>query len=277
MNFIDCSNERASLLFRKSAFFWTKNIAEHLNSLLRSTIGTTAVLDDYFKEELKKYSGKLLGLNESFKKSERPLAYYQEFLRLNTALINLLERIKFEAFSGYPVMQQSVFHYIYESRYTNAIFGIKNTVGNVLITNYFLPFLNNGLSCFYNQMYFWSIIGGMHPSLLLNNNAFYNALNGYSKEFLTDVCNKFNNINYRLSSIKKPIKRDALTDIFKDFCTLNLEYMEFLKAVKQNSPKIFTSPNLSRLPESFYSSVDHQINEHNLVKEINTNIGKYLK
>ena len=111
----------------------------------------------------------LTNLNESFKKGERPLAYYQEFLRLNTALINLLERIKFEAFSGYPVMQQSVFHYIYESRYTNAIFGVKNTVGNVLITNYFLPFLNNGLSCFYNQMYFWCIIGSMHPSLLMGN------------------------------------------------------------------------------------------------------------
>ncbi len=277
MNFINCGNERTSSLMRKAAIFWSENIAEHINSFLKSVPSTTAVLEDYFKEELREYFKKFINFNENFKKGERTLAYYQEFLRVNSGFINLLERIKFEAFSGYPVMQQSLFHYIYESRYTNAIFGVKNMVGNVLITNYFLPFLNNGFSCFYNQMYFWSIIGGMHPSLLLNNNAFYNALNGYSKEFLTDACNKFNNINYRLSSIRKPVKRNALTDVFRDFCTLNLEYLEFLKSVKQNSPKIFITPNLSRLPESFYAAVEHQINEHNLVKEINANIEKYLK
>ena len=126
-------------------------------------------------------------------------------------------------------------------------------------------------------MYFWSIIGGMHPSLLLNNNAFYNALNGYAKEFLTEVCNKFNNINFRLSSLKKPVKRNLLYPVFEDFCKLNTEYSEFLNAVKQNSPKIFISPNFSRLPESFYSAVEHQISEHNLVAEINSNTGKYIK
>ncbi|MBQ4119180.1 MAG: hypothetical protein IJD45_02185 [Clostridia bacterium] len=277
MNFINCSNERVSVLMRKAAIFWSENIAEHIASLLRSVPGTTVVLEDFFKEELKGYYQKFISFNENFKKGERPLAYYQEFLRVNSGFINLLERIKFEALSGYPVMQQSIFHYIYESRYTNTIFTAKNTVGNVLITNYFPPFLNNGFSCFYNQMYFWSIIGAMHPSLLLNNNAFYNALNGYSKEFLTEVCNKFNNINFNLSSLKRPVKRKPLAEIFEDFCISNIEYLEFLKAVKQSSPKIFISPNLTRLPESFYSAVDHQINEHSLVEEINSNIEKYLK
>lgn len=261
---------------RKSAIFWSENIAQHLSSFLRSVTGTTAVLEGYFKTELKKYYEKFMNFNQNFKKGELPLSYYQEFLRVNSGLINLLERIKFEALSGYPVMQQSLFHYIYESRYTNAIFSAKNTVGNVLITNYFLPFLNNGFGCFYNQMYFWSIIGGMHPSLLLNNNVFYNALNGYSKEFLTEVCNKFNNINFRLSSLKRPIKRNTLGGIFEDFCKLNIEYLEFLKAVKQNNPKIFLTPNLTHLPESFYSAVEHQVAEHTLVSEINQNIAKYL-
>lgn len=277
MNFINCGNERSTLLMRKTAIFWSKNISEHINSLTKSANSTTAVLENYFKDELKVYYQKFISFNETFKNGEQPLSFYQDFLRVNSGLINLFERIKFESLSGYPVMQQSLFHYIYESRYTNAIFGVKNMVGNVLITNYFLPFLNNGFSCFYNQMYFWSIIGGMHPSLLLNNNAFYNALNGYSKEFLTDVCNKFNNINFRLSSLKKPVKRKALSDVFVDFCALNSEYLEFLKAVKQTNPKIFITPNLNRLPESFYAAVEHQINEHSLVEEINTNIGKHLK
>ena len=46
----------------------------------------------------------------------------------NRRLINLLERMKFEGFGGYPYLQQSIFHYIYEQRYINAIFGISNGV-----------------------------------------------------------------------------------------------------------------------------------------------------
>ncbi len=277
MNFINCSNVSASKLLCKTVIFWSKNSFEHINSLLRLTAGTTAVLNEYFKLELKAYYQKFSNYYEEFKKGDLPLSFYQGFLRTNMGFVGLLERIKFEAVSGYPVISQSVFHYIYEGRYINAVLGSKNTVGNVLVTNYFLPFLNNNLSCFYNQIYFWSIIAAMHPSLLLGNNTFYNSLNGYSKEFLTDSCNKFNDINFRLSSLKKPLKKGLLKEIFNDFCALNDEYSEFLKAVKQGNPKIFLSLNSARFTESFYKGLEHQINEHNLVKEINENIGKYLR
>ncbi len=277
MNFINCSNESFKSTIGKTAIFWSENTAQHIASLLKTAMGTTAVLNEYFQSELKKYNEKFLNYNEAFKKGELPLSYYQEFLITNSMFVNLLERIKFEAFAGYPVLSQTVFHYIYEGRYINAVFGSKNTVGNVLITNYFLPFLNNGFSCFYNQIYFWSIIGAMHPSLLLGNNVFYNALNGYGKEFLTETCNNFNQINFKLSTIKKPIKRNGLIEAFTDFSKLNIEYLEFLEAVKQNNPKLFVNSSLVRFPASFYGALEHQISEHNLVKEINENIKKYLK
>ncbi len=277
MNYINCGSEAFGAVIRKSAIFWSENTAQHINSLLKATVGTTAVLDEYFKNELNIYGERFVNFNQSFKNGELPMHYYQDFLRCNSGFINLLERLKFEAFSGYPVLSQTLLHYIYEARYINAIFGNKNITGNVLITNSFLPFLNNALGCFYNQIYFWSIIGAMHPSLLMENNAFYNALNGYAKEFLTEVCNNFNKINFSLSSLKKPIKKNSLIHVFNAFSLINTEYLEFLDAVKQSNPKIFITPNLTRLPISFYKALEHQINEHKLVKEINENISSIVK
>lgn len=276
MNYIYCTASSSPELMRNAVIFWSENTSQHITSLLRSTTGTTAIFEEFFREQLKLYGEKFVNINNNFKSGNLSYSHYQDFLRINTGFINLLERIKFEGFSGYPVLQQSVFHYIYEARYINAIFGNKNMSGNVLITTFFLPFLNNGLNCIYNQMYFWSIIGSMHPSLIMGNNAFYNVINGYAKEFLTEVCNSFNSINFRLSSIKKGIKKKTVLPVFERFCALNNEYLEFLNAIKQTSPKIFTLPSSVRLPVNFYGAVDHQINEHNLVAEINRNIAKIL-
>ncbi len=125
-------------------------------------------------------------------------------------------------------------------------------------------------------MYFWGIIGSMHPSLIMGDNSFYNAINGYSKEYLTGVTNSFNNLNFRLSALKKPIKKSALSQLFKEFSYLNNNYLEFLKDIRKNSPKIFTTPMISRLSSNFYEAVDHQIAEHTLVSEINQNIARFL-
>lgn len=121
-------------------------------------------------------------------------------------------------------------------------------------------------------MYFWCIIGSMHPSLLMGNNAFYNAINGYSKEFLTEICNKFNLIAFNLSSLKKPIKKLAILPIFEEFKALNASFLEFLKLVKTNNPRVYINSQNLRLSEAFYATVEHMIKEHTLVDEINRNI-----
>ncbi len=277
MNFINCAANSTPELLRKTVIFWSENSFQHISTLLKSPNGTTAVLQPFFKEELKSFYEQFRVINQTFKEKNMPNSSYIQFLRLNQNFINLLERLKYEGFSGYPILQQSVFHYIYEQRYINAVFATRNLSGNVLITTNFLPFLNQNINCFYNQMYFWSIIGSMHPSLLMGNNAFYNAINGYSKEFLTEVCNTFNLINFNLSSLKRPIKRNSLVEIFDEFFHLNRTFLEFLKLIKQNSMKIFTTPAMTRLPADFYAAVDHQIGEHTLVDQINQNIEKFLK
>lgn len=277
MNFINCSNQLSPDIMRKTVAFWSENSYQHISSLLKAPQGTTAVLQDEFKEKLQNYYQKFKEINDLYKSQNHRLPIKPEhFFKLNENFIKLLERIKFEGFSGYPILQQSIFHYIYEQRYINAIFGIKNSVGFVLITEFFAPFNAYPLSCIYNQMYFWSIIGAMHPSLLLDTNAFYNAINGYSKEFLTQITNNFNKINFRLSSLRKPIKKNHLKEIFEDFQNLNLSILDFLLLVKSNNPKIYSYPTGVNLSTQFYNKVEHMINEHTLVKEINQNISRTL-
>lgn len=277
MNFINCQNSLSQELMVKTVAFWSENSYEHISSLLKSPQGTTAVLQPYFKQELQNSYDEFKRINQIYTNvGQRPAPRPTYFFKINTQFINLLERIKFEGFSGYPILQQSVFHYIYEQRYINAVFAVNNPVGNVLITEFFSPFQNHTFSCIYNQMYFWCIIGSMHPSLLMSTNAFYNAINGYSKEFLTVVCNSFNNIAFRLSQIKRPVKKVGIAEIFEEFKMLNLQFLQFLKEVKSGSPKIYSNPQLLRLPQDFYSKVTHMINEHTLVAEINDNIEKIL-
>lgn len=277
MNFINCNNQISPDIMRKTIAFWSENSYQHIASLLKSPQGTTAVLQPEFKEHLENYYKIFKDINNIYKTPNKNLSVKPEqFFKLNEKFINLLERIKFEGFSGYPILQQSVFHYIYEQRYINAIFGMKNSVGFVLITEFFIPFSSHQFSCIYNQMYFWSIIGAMHPSLLLETNAFYNAINGYSKEFLTDITNNFNKINYRLSSLRKPIKKPLLKEIFDDFQSLNLSILDFLLLVKSNNHKIYSYPASVNLSAQFYNKVEHMIKEHTLVKEINENICKTL-
>lgn len=273
MNFINCQNNISNELMIKTVAFWSENSYQHIASLLKSPQGTTATLQPYFKAELEALYEEFKKINQMYKNADgRLVPKPAVFFKINNRFINLLERIKYEGFSGYPILQQSVFHYIYEQRYINAIFAVNNPVGNLLITQYFLPFPNYTYSCIYNQMYFWCIIGSMHPSLLMGNNAFYNAINGYSKEFLTDVCNKFNGIAFKLSEIKKPVKKVSLAPVFEEFNALNTEFLEFLKLVKANNPRVYINSQNLRLSESFYSTVRHMINEHTLVDEINRNI-----
>lgn len=277
MNFINCGTSTSQELFHKSVIFWSENSYQHISSLLKAPIGTTAIFSSYFKEQLKKLYEEFKEINEIYNQGKGVNSKHERFLRANRDFIALLERIKFEGFSGYPILQQSVFHYIYEQRYINSIFATKNMVGNVLITEYFVPFYNQNLSCYYQQMYFWSIIAAMHPSLLMGNNDFYNSINGYSKEFLTNITNNFNQINFNLSGLKKPVKKSGLVQIFNQFSELNSAFLEFLILIRQSSVKIFASPSVVRLSAGLYGTVDHMIKEHTLVSQINENISKVLK
>jgi hypothetical protein len=183
MNYINCQNNLSPALMRKTIIFWCENTIQHISSLLSAFRGSGAVLNDDFLREIKEIELIFKSIFDEYSSSKNNLPTRPAILfKTNTRFIKSLERLKFEGASGYPLLAQSIYHYIFEQSYINAIFGVSVPQNQPLITFKFAPFYTN--NCVYNQMYFWSVIGSMHPSLLLNNNDFALALNGYSRDFL---------------------------------------------------------------------------------------------
>ncbi len=269
MNYINCKNTLNPVDMRKSVAFWAQNTVEHIASLKKLPGSTSAVLYPDFTAELDSLSSSFKKISELYhSKEDSRLPAKPDFLfKENRKLINLLERMKFEGFGGYPYLQQSIFHYIYEQRYINAIFGITNT-GQGLITIRFSGMGNYPFICMYNQMYFWSVIGAMHPSLLIGSEAFYRTASVRTRNFLTEITNRFNSVCYALSSLKKPIERQELAAVFKRFQKLNTEFLNFLSELKSGSG--------GELPQSFYETVNHMWQEHTLVKELNDTMAERL-
>ncbi|MBQ3058317.1 MAG: hypothetical protein IJD00_05150 [Clostridia bacterium] len=266
MNYINCKNNLPPETVRKTIIFWCENSIQHISSFLSAIKGSGAVLENDFLQEIKEIDLIFKSILNEYSSEKGNLPSRPAILfKTNTRFIALLERIKLETVSGYPILQQSVYHYILEQNYINAIFGISVPQNSPLITVKFMPFYNN--NCVFNQMYFWSVIGAMHPSLLLNNNDFATAINGYSKEYLRDTANSFNAICFSLSGMGKTKKKE-LTKIFNSFRQLNSSFLSFLIAAKSGSPKVFTATVKPTLSDSFYKGVGHMINEHKLVAEI---------
>lgn len=276
MNYINCKDICLPEDMRKAVEFWSANTVGHIETLLKLKGTSAAVMQPYFTKGLEEslYSFKKISRlygGDNQKLSTKPQLLFAE----NRKLINLLERMKFEGFGGYPYLQQTIFHYIYEQRYINAIFGVPNeTVG--LITVRFSPMGTLPLVCIYNQMYFWSVIGAMHPSLIMGNEKFYRTASLHTREYLTEITNRFNSVCFNLSSLKKPPERAELKKVFEVFCALNSEFLRFLKLIKAGGSGIYAAGSPTDMPQSFYKSLDHIIGEHALVKELSIAMAQRL-
>lgn len=269
MNYINCKDTCLPADMRKAVEFWARNTVGHIETLLRLKGTSAAIMQPYFTKELenllqsfKKISA-LYSNEDAFRLPAKPQVLFSE----NRKLINLLERMKYEGFGGYPYLQQTIFHYIYEQRYINAIFGVQNE-SRGLIAVRFSTIGNYPFICIYNQMYFWSVIGAIHPSLMIGNDRFYHSASIYTREYLTEITNRFNLICFRLSELKKPTAKNELKPVFDEFCRLNLEFLRFLKAIKEKGGGIYTAGVPTDISQSFYKSLDHIIGEHTLVKEL---------
>lgn len=276
MNYINCKDICLPESMRGAVEFWAKNTVGHLGNLLKLGSSTAAVMQPCFSSELKDLLSSFKKISELYSGDNTGLpAKPQLLFSENRRLINLLERMKFEGFGGYPYLQQTIFHYIYEQRYINAIFGVQNE-NRGLITVRFSPIGGYPLVCIYNQMYFWSVIGAMHPSLMMGNEKFYRSASLHTREYLTEITNRFNLICFELSSLRKPPVKSELKKVFDSFCRLNLDFLRFLRLIKANGGGIFVAGAPTDMPQSFYESLDHMMAEHTLVGKLNEGMEKSL-
>ncbi len=126
----------------------------------------------------------------------------------------------------------------------------------------------NPLQCIYGQMYFWSIIGAEHPSLIMNVTP--DEMKQLPKSTIKDfkqITNGFNSIAYRLSSIYPKLNENNLMDVLQDFRELNRKFLNLLSQFKSNPQ--YLPPFLKRqLPKLFFGVLEHIIDEHKYVEAL---------
>lgn len=279
MNYINCKRALSPELLEETIKFWSQNSYQHIGVILNSYESSDAILSYTFQKELSRLKKVFENVYDKCKniKNSRELSLISAaFLLENQNFIKLLERLKFEAFNGYPILSQNIFHYIYEQKYINAILSKNIPEENVLITLNFRPFKDTGIPCIYNHMYFWSIIGAMHPAILMGISPANEVLPTALRNKLTNIKNKYNAIAFMLSSLKRPVSSKELSDIFINFESVNDEFLHLLTDMINGKEKVLPDIFSTVLPESFYGALSHMIAEHTYVKKLNKHFKLYF-
>lgn len=248
--------------------FCSENSYQHADSLAASFKPVPAKGKEFFTERIEYFGREFKNIYSQLSpQSAKQLS--GKFMTLNENFINMLERIKFEALGGYPVIYQNIFHYLYEQRYFSFIMmNVKNSP-NVLITTHFNaePKLSKTY-LLYNNLYFWSIIGGMHPGILLANPAFSKAVTANTKNELGDYITAFNGICFSLTVKRPSLQMNSLGEIYSEFKEINTGFLNLLNGINNNSAGIYAPGMFASLPPSFFGGVRHMIDEHTAIKEI---------
>lgn len=248
--------------------FCSQNSYQHINALLGSYSGTGAELNSSFENALRKINADMQNIYSQALAGTGNQQLTRNFLSSNDALINLLERIKFESFNGYPILLQNTFHYLYEQRYFKLLFLDTQNSYNVLITTKFNaePKLSKTY-LLYNNLYFFAIIAALHAGTLLHNKQFIHVTSPEVKKTLIDYANSFNSLDYSLTSQRQAMTPAILNGILAKFKPLNEGMLGLLNNIKERSPKIFQSTSYVTLPQSFFDGIDHMIAEHDMMKK----------
>ncbi len=272
MNYINCHGVMTPENLRQTIKFWSENSYQHIDSILSTYKINTQILSDNFKRELLRLKDVFTKINhecENIKNKNGIVLIASTFLNENKKFIQLLERLKCEGAGGFPLIFMNVYHYICEQRYINAILSKPDTDVNMLVSIRFEPFRNETMSCIYNHIYFWSVIGSMHPSLLLGIAPFESLVSQEAKQDLYEVRRRFNDIAYSLSDLKRPLHKNELYSLLEEFYSLNRNFLAMLTGILKCDSSIIQSTFIKALPEKFFNSVSHMIDEHLYAEKIN--------
>ena len=266
MKYINCMDKVVQTTLTNTINFWSENSYQHIDAIINGYSGSGAVLYPNFENELKNLSKEFMSIqqysNSNLTRNDI-MTLSKKFMITNNNFIKILERLKFEGFNGYPVLFETVYHFIYEQEYANKLIEPMHKLNNQMPTSSIFKTVfqqgllkTNKLKCIYTQMYFWSIIGGQHPSILITISRASTVLPNSVKDEFKDVANKFNNINYELSNTYNNLSKKSLYSIFQDFYILNNNFLDILNDIKRNDQE---------LPDIFYDVLNHVIDEHKYV------------
>lgn len=252
--------------------YWAKNSYQHIDVLLNSAKPNQGILFESFNNDLKRLYKSFQNIYDELADVKRDTNVYfmiKRFLIANDHFIILLQRLKFEGFNGFPILYQVTYHILYEQMYVKEIFRPLMSTGdvqpdNVIINSNFrrMALGTNPIQCIYGQIYFWSIIGAEHPSIIMNisPNEMDQLPRKTIKEF-DNIAKEFNKINYKLSTIYSRLNNMNIGIILKEFDNVNKEFLELLDMFKTNVQQLPANIK-NNLPKLFFSILEHIIKEH---------------
>ncbi len=289
MEFISCNNRLGNEVVSNTLKFWSQNSFQHIDVLLNSYKGTGAILHVHFQKEFTRLFDEFQDIFKSLEwmsNTQNLKRKLNSFLNSNKQFITALERLKFEGFNGYPQLYQTVNHFIYEQEYVNQIFRKLSGNNRMLRENSSVVFntifnrklYDKGvLYCIYSNVYFWSIIGAEHTSIIATASPEEDALPQQTKNLLMEFRNNFNKINYMLSTIYPKLTRKNLYNVYSKFNTLNDRFLILLKNFQTRNSDIFPESIKTKLPPLFFDVLQHLIDEHKYIKSLDKSFTKYLK
>ncbi len=248
--------------------FWSMNSYQHIDILLKSVANQGVTIYPVFEQSLEVLSVTFQRIAKDIKNgpTHNHPVLTREFLLKNRQFIHLVERLNFENFNGYPLLYETVLHFLYEAKYADGTMQGTNSMPllgpqSVLYHIKFRErgFGHNDLECIYGQMYFWLVIGAQHPSLLMNVTAKETVPQVIKNKF-TYFVTRFNDINYELSNLYPKLNRDSILEIHCTYEKVYVEFFSFLMDIKENDLLLHESLKNS-LPPIFFDVLDHIIDE----------------
>lgn len=264
--------------------YFAKNSFQHIDVLFSQTQTSEVTLYDNLNNELKKLYKSFKMIYYDLEKVNSDTNIYftlKKFLKTNDKFVILLERLKFEGYNGHPALYQVIYHVLYEQMYIKEIFRpLMYTRDiqpkNVVINSEFrkMSLGTNPIDCIYGQLYFWSLIGAEHPSIIMNISIDEtNQLPMKTINKLKNTTKRFNNINYNLSEIYPKLNSDNLSSILYKFVELNNEFITLLNELAINSQYMPINMKI-HLPKLFFNLLEHITYEHIYAKDLMNKIIK---
>ncbi|OOB79444.1 MAG: hypothetical protein BEN18_03975 [Epulopiscium sp. Nuni2H_MBin001] len=257
--------------------FWANNSYEHIEVLQNAYKTVGATLQPSFQQELQILFNAFKNIDSQIDNDKIPTNLdnlYQLFMDNNQVFIELLENLKFDGYNGYPVLFETVQHFIYEQLYAiqvlskgyakmyeEQLFTLDFILGPIKIQkqNMFSTTLNTNVTSLIGATYFWSLISAEHTSIIANVSPIESNLPVITTDLLTKLRSAFNHVNYALSNIDKIA--DGFISVVDNFLQLNDSFLIMLNNFKVDDSKFVPNSIKKDLPPLFDGVLNHIIHE----------------
>ncbi|OON97826.1 MAG: hypothetical protein ATN36_02625 [Epulopiscium sp. Nele67-Bin005] len=255
--------------------FWANNSYEHVEIIQSAHNAVGATLEPMFAEQLQRLYQEFDTVNMNILYNQYPSNFselFDKYLTANKEFLALLESLKFEGYNGYPSLYETVQHIIFEQLYTHQVLMNSNFPTNFELNleidpNMFTTELNSQVTDLKGAMYFWSLIGAEHTSIISTASQFDDNLPDITKNILAYFRTTFNSFNYVLSNPEASYV-GYINVLADNFVEVNVQFLSVLNNFKNSNSTLLPNTIKVTLSPLFGLVLNHIIREHERVIEL---------